>query len=245
MKKLTTELFIEKAQIVHDNLYDYSETIYTISREKLTIICKEHGKWKSNPRDHLNGNGCPTCWKTNRSKIRTKSTEQFIKQAVEVHNNFYKYSNTIYLSYEQKVEITCELHGNFYQKPNAHLQGQGCKECFKIRLKNNPGTGWSRTSFKERCGDKLATFYILRCFNDTESFYKLGITANTVKRRYDSKKNMPYMYEIIREIKGDAEEIFNLELRNKQIIKNYKYVPQIRFGGSTHECFINISIIDI
>ena len=56
---------------------------------------------------------------------------------------------------------------------------------------------------------------------------------------------MPYMYEIIREIKGDAEEIFNLELRNKQIIKNYKYVPQIRFGGSTHECFINISIIDI
>ena len=79
MKKLTTELFIEKAQIVHDNLYDYSETIYTISREKLTIICKEHGKWKSNPRDHLNGNGCPTCWKTNRSKIRTKSTEQFIK----------------------------------------------------------------------------------------------------------------------------------------------------------------------
>ena len=245
MKKLTTELFIEKAQIVHDNLYDYSETIYTISREKLTIICKEHGKWKSNPRDHLNGNGCPTCWKTNRSKIRTRSTEQFIIEANLVHNNKYKYPNAVYTRNSNKLKIECPTHGEFEQTPNSHLQGQGCKECFKIKLKNNPGTGWSRTSFKERCGDRLATFYILRCFNDTESFYKLGITANTVKRRYDSKKNMPYMYEIIREIKGDAEEIFNLELRNKQIIKNYKYVPQIRFGGSTHECFINISIIDI
>ena len=76
-------------------------------------------------------------------------------------------------------------------------------------------------------------------------FINYGITANTVKRRYDSKSNMPYMYEIIHEIKGDAEDIFNLELKNKQIIKNYKYVPQIRFGGSTHECFINISLIDI
>ena len=76
-------------------------------------------------------------------------------------------------------------------------------------------------------------------------FINYGITSNTVKRRYDSKKNMPYMYEVIREIKGDAETIFNLELKNKQLIKDYKYSPQIGFGGSVYECFTDISIIDI
>ena len=27
--------------------------------------------------------------------------------------------------------ITCPIHGDFEQQPNNHLQGQGCKKCFK------------------------------------------------------------------------------------------------------------------
>lgn len=245
MKRLTTELFIEKAQTVHGNTYDYSKTVYTTSREKLEIKCHTHGTWKGNPRDHLNGNGCPSCWKDNRSNIRTKTTEQFIEEANKVHNNRYSYPNTIYIKSDYKLQIKCILHGDFEQIANSHLQGQGCPECKRETLKNNLGTGWSRTSFKERCGDRLATFYILKCFNDNESFYKLGITANTVKRRYDTKASMPYIYEIVREIKGNAEAIFDLELKNKQLIKDYKYEPLIKFGGSTHECFTDISLIEI
>lgn len=245
MRKLTTEEYIKKATEVHGNTYDYSDTIYKTSREKLTIKCHIHGTWECNPRDHLNGNGCPTCAIERRSKLRTKTTSEFIEEANKVHNNKYKYPNTVYINCDKKIKIECPTHGEFEQTPTMHVQGQGCKECFKIKLKNNPGTGWSRTSFKERCGDRLATFYILRCFNDSESFYKLGITANTVKRRYDSKKQMPYMYEVIHEIKGDAEAIFDLELKNKQLIKDYKYSPQIEFAGSVHECFTDISLIEI
>lgn len=246
MKRLTTEDYIIKATEVHGNTYDYSNTIYKTSREKITIKCYTHGTWECNPRDHLNGNGCPTCWKENRSQIRTKSTKQFIIEANLVHNNKYKYPNTVYTRNSNKVKIECLIHGEFEQTPNMHLSHKnGCPECKRETLKKNPGTGWSRTSFKERCGNRLATFYILRCFNDTESFYKLGITANTVKRRYDSKSHMPYMYEVIREIKGDAEAIFDLELKNKQLIKDYKYSPQIEFAGSIHECFTDISLIEI
>lgn len=203
------------------------------------------GVWSCNPRDHLNGNGCPSCGQIKKAKSKTKTTEQFIEEANKVHNNKYTYPNTIYIGVDIKLTITCSNHGDFNQTANMHLRGQGCPECKRETLRNNPGTGWSRTSFKERCGDRLATFYILRCFNDTESFYKLGITANTVKRRYDSKSHMPYMYEVIREIKGDAEDIFNLELKNKQLIKDYKYTPQIDFKGSVHECFTNIDLIEI
>lgn len=245
MRKLTTEDYIEKAIEVHGNQYDYSNTVYKTSREKTSITCYTHGTWECNPRDHLNGNGCPTCGQLKKAKSKTKTTEQFIEEANKVHSNTYKYPDTVYIGSDKKLKIECPTHGTFEQIANSHLQGQGCKECFKIKLKNNPGTGWSRTSFKERCGNRLATFYILRCFNDTESFYKLGITANTVKRRYDSKSHMPYMYEVIREIKGDAEAIFDLELKNKQLIKDYKYSPQIEFAGSVHECFTDISLIEI
>lgn len=246
MKRLTTEEFITKSIEVHGTKYDYSNTIYKTSREKLTIKCKEHGDWQANPRDHLEGNGCPLCWKQNRSKIRTKSTEQFIIEANLVHNNKYRYPNTTYTRNSNKVKIECPSHGEFEQTPNMHLSHKnGCPVCRKENLKNNSGIGWSRTSFKERCGNRLATFYILKCWNDTESFYKLGITTNTVKRRYDAKSRMPYMYEVIREIKGDAEAIFDLELKNKQLIKDYKYNPQIEFNGSVHECFTDISLIEI
>lgn len=246
MKRLTTEDYIEKATEVHGNRYDYSDTVYKTSREKITIKCYTHGKWECNPRDHLNGNGCPTCWKTNRSDIRTKSTEQFITEANIVHNNKYKYPNTIYKRTNIKVKIECPIHGEFEQSPNMHLSHKnGCPECKRDTLKANGGTGWSRSDFIERCKNKLATFYIIQCTGNNETFYKLGITANTVKRRYDSKVNMPYKYKIIYEIKADAETIFNLELKYKQLINNHKYKPQIKFNGSTYECFTDISLIEI
>ena len=43
MKKLTTEDFITKSNIKHNNIYDYSKTIYKTAREYVFIICKDHG----------------------------------------------------------------------------------------------------------------------------------------------------------------------------------------------------------
>ena len=39
----TTKKFIEKARKKHGNKYNYSNVIYTNSRNKITIICKIHG----------------------------------------------------------------------------------------------------------------------------------------------------------------------------------------------------------
>ena len=38
-----TKLFIEKARKIHGDKYDYSKVEYTKSREKIIVICKEHG----------------------------------------------------------------------------------------------------------------------------------------------------------------------------------------------------------
>ena len=53
--------FIEKANVVHLNKYDYSKSIYTRANKKLIIICPVHGEFEQSPNSHCKGSGCPVC----------------------------------------------------------------------------------------------------------------------------------------------------------------------------------------
>ena len=59
--KLTTDEFINKANIVHNWKYDYSESIYTGTKNEIKIICPKHGEFWQKPNYHLSGRGCPKC----------------------------------------------------------------------------------------------------------------------------------------------------------------------------------------
>lgn len=60
---------------------------------------------------------------------RIKTQEDFIKKAIEIHNDYYDYSKVKYVKTSLKVKILCPIHGEFEQTPNKHLVGQGCKLC--------------------------------------------------------------------------------------------------------------------
>ena len=59
--QLSTNEFVEKAQLVHGDKYDYSKVIYTKTKENVVIICPIHGEFLQKPNDHLSGCGCPKC----------------------------------------------------------------------------------------------------------------------------------------------------------------------------------------
>lgn len=69
---LTTNDFIEKANIVHENTYDYSLVDYKNSHKKISIICKKHGIFKQTPNNHLRGKGCSICNESKGEKIIKK-----------------------------------------------------------------------------------------------------------------------------------------------------------------------------
>jgi hypothetical protein len=54
-------LFVEKSQKIHQQKYDYSQSIYVNSKIKLKIICPIHGVFLQRPNCHLRGRGCPGC----------------------------------------------------------------------------------------------------------------------------------------------------------------------------------------
>lgn len=56
-----TETFIEQAREVHGSKYDYSKTQYTLNKNKVEIICPEHGSFWQAASSHLSGSGCSAC----------------------------------------------------------------------------------------------------------------------------------------------------------------------------------------
>lgn len=57
----STQEFIEKAQKIHGDEYDYSKVVYQGYLIKIEIVCKQHGPWWQTAQGHLRGYGCSSC----------------------------------------------------------------------------------------------------------------------------------------------------------------------------------------
>lgn len=66
--RLTQEKFLDQARAVHGDKYDYSNTVYTVAREKITIFCPVHGYFSQTANSHLKGVGCPDCGNERKSQ---------------------------------------------------------------------------------------------------------------------------------------------------------------------------------
>lgn len=226
--------FIEKANNKHGYFYSYAEVNYVRSIEKVVINCPLHGKFEQMPKNHLEGKGCRKCAAQRISEFNYKDTKQFKFEAEIKHENLYNYENLEYTHSKQKVLVTCKKHGEFKIRPDLHLQGHGCPRCARLGF-----GGYSRSDYIKKANGRECIFYTIKCFNEQEEFYKIGITMNSIKSRYKDKKDMSYEYEVINEIKGSAEFIWNLEVGEKRRLKEFHYTPKIAFKGSKTECFTN------
>lgn len=129
----TLDEFIYEANKIHNNKYDYSQTIYKLGRDKIKIICKEHGEFMQQADAHVRQKqGCPTCGTKKQVSKRTKTLEKFIEESINLHGNKYDYSKSNYINDNSKITIICKEHGEFEQKVSNHLQGKGCNKCADI-----------------------------------------------------------------------------------------------------------------
>jgi len=168
IRKWTTETFIAQARNVHGDKYDYSETEFTDIREKLAIICPEHGKFEQVAYSHVNGTGCNICARPIRADKLRLTLGDFIQRAKTVHAEAYDYSKVAYKTAKDKVVIICPEHGDFQQQAGNHLEGNGCPACTLTGIKmNEPGI-----------------LYYLRVEMRTHTFWKIGITNNSVDERF-------------------------------------------------------------
>lgn len=152
MRRQHEDSFLKKARKLHGDRYDYSLVAYRSSKEKVEILCPEHGAFWMRPNAHLNGSGCPCCGVRRSSNVKKSNTESFIEKARAKHGDRYDYSKVEYKASKEKVEIICRAHGSFWQMPNGHLNMQGCPECGK-RLQG-AATKITREEFVSRSREK-------------------------------------------------------------------------------------------
>lgn len=134
-KKLSKEelknKYIKEANKKYNYKYDYSKVIYTTKKNKVCIICPEHGEFYQSFDTHLL-KGCSKC--ANNHKF---TTEDFVREAKLIHGDLYDYSYVDYKNIKTNVKIKCNKCGNyFYQNWTTHIiLGYGCCSCYGVKSK--------------------------------------------------------------------------------------------------------------
>lgn len=122
---MTTEQYVARARAKHGDKFDYGMIKYTSHKDKITVICKEHGVFEVLPIGFLKTeNGCMKC-----AGNAQLTVEQFVEKARKIHGETYDYSKVEYKNHYEHVTITCKTHGDFNQSPGSHAQGRGCPKC--------------------------------------------------------------------------------------------------------------------
>jgi hypothetical protein len=119
---LNNKEFIKKSKIVHGNKWDYSEVEYKNYLQKVTIMCRQHGKFLQTPGNHLSGNGCPMC-----SHSYSPTSDEWITRAIKMKGiGLYDFSKTKYVNANTKINVQCVKHGLFSTVPRYFLGSIRC-----------------------------------------------------------------------------------------------------------------------
>ena len=87
-RRKTLEDFIKESIEVHGDKYNYSKSKYITTDDKIEIICPDHGSFFQVAYTHLNGTGCPTCWKIRQSLMIIDRNKMGILNTSDVLSKF-------------------------------------------------------------------------------------------------------------------------------------------------------------
>lgn len=156
IRKYTLPIFLERAQLIHGDKFDYSkitpEHVKSYYSE-VTITCKTCGyQWTTSIASHINQRcGCPSC-----SGVVKWTLERFLIQALQIHGDKFDYSQ-VKVEHIQgahsHIPLICNTCGHQWSPAITHhiTSQNGCPDCY--------GTSpWTFTRFlikaKEIHGDK-------------------------------------------------------------------------------------------
>lgn len=153
--------------------------------------------------------------------------QNFMKLLELTYEDFnYDFSRVVFdKDVDSIVQIKCPKHGWVNTRAKKLLAGRGCTACNDLSLM-----------------DQGAMIYIIRCYNEQEEFYKIGITTKSLATRFPDSSSLPYEFDVLSLQNGDRKKLYQFETLLKRLLNKYRYVPKKEFKGRT-ECFSSIEII--
>lgn len=241
----TTAEFIEKSISKHGNKYDYSKSIYETSKAKVIVICKIHGEFMQMPNSHLGGKGCNKCAVHDVHCKQRKKISDFLTKAKVVHGDKYDYSKVVYKSNSDRIEVVCKHHGSFFPTPKNHLKGAICLKCScdpKLSKTRRGFNLFSNSGYGDFCKklNKMPNIYLLKLVDGSNVLYKIGLSVDVKKRINHIKDQSKMDVKLLSSVAIFPNDARATEIGLHSKLKEYRYISDISFSGST-ECFTHIT----
>lgn len=119
---------IDRARLVHEDFYDYSEVAFDKISDIVSIICPFHGAYSQRLSNHLDGQGCPACGKKKALSLRKTLFSDLRNTKCFLENEYL--GDSIYsVSDLDSLNFNCPKHGSFKKTVKNIKQNQGCPKC--------------------------------------------------------------------------------------------------------------------
>ena len=149
--KHSKELFIKRANEIHNNYYDYSLIKdYTNNKSTYEIICPKHGIFKIRGDTHLRGIKCKKCAYEENAKNSLSNIKDVIKKFKEKHGETYQYKMETFKGWNHNMVISCRIHGDFLQTPGNHINSSGCYKCSREQVGKNQSISFEEFKLKAK-----------------------------------------------------------------------------------------------
>lgn len=254
-KKKIKEQFINEANILHNYIYSYKNTVYLESHIKISITCKSHGDFQQTPANHLKGQRCPKCADLTRCDP-TKLTNEDIDNSIP--STIKRISD--YINSNEKLSWECQICKLIWQAlPNPIRRGgTGCPKCKDTKLSNSHIDEFLiLNNVKIKRVDEYVNAYTKISWQCLSCDNVWKAKPGEIKRKNRGSgcpncargKNERLVGETLKELNINCERI-RIDLPNQKIFPDF-YLPQhnviIEYNGIQHyqpTCFGNGPIYD-
>lgn len=123
-----TEHYLSRFKEKHGDKYSYPDLHINSAKDRLTIICPQHGEFDQTVESHLRY-GCRKCGVISSRINRTMTQSEFEERVRKAHGDTYGLEKAIFKNATTKVTMVCKLHGDFEATPSDLFRGVGCWKC--------------------------------------------------------------------------------------------------------------------
>lgn len=141
--RLSRKQFIQRASVIHKGKYSYSKVVYVNAFKYVKITCSKHGHFKQCPSHHLQGNGCPKCWRARRGGVLRMLPKKGDKKGTLTLTGKYEVRGRKGQTAGLWYEVECEhknlgfVFGHYFRIGNYRIGCKTWKQCAALRAHTN------------------------------------------------------------------------------------------------------------
>ncbi|MCK9369652.1 hypothetical protein M0R04_07070 [Candidatus Dojkabacteria bacterium] len=217
-KKLTTAEFIEKANLIHGDKFDYSKAIYTTTYANIIITCPIHGDVETPAKNHLRLGGCPKCGNINRENTMIKMHGIKNVSQLETVKDKKKQSSLEHYGTEHTLQSPMLRE----QIKQTNLKNHGVEHILQVPEFRDKGKQTNVNNHGVEFGSQINIVDVLPLLEDREYLTDLYITQNKTS------------VQISEELNVCIKTVLNY-LHKHDIPINYNYPTLV---GYSHSCIL-------